>query len=264
VLRYRFVLLDVGGTLVGPRDSYGAVYRRVLGGLGLDLDTRRLDDAIRATADAVARRIPSGRDRFAHYPGGESEYWSRVVAEVLDRATGREAAPGLVQRALDRLQQAFGRTDAWHVYDDVVPALRQLRAAGVRLGVVSNWDSRLPRLLDRLGLAGYFAAVGVSHLERVEKPDPALFRLVLSRLGADPRDALHVGDVAELDLAGARAAGIDGLLIDRDGSSRGHETIRDLRDLERIAAGEDSRGVSRSRGGTAARASSAPSSGRSR
>ena len=119
------------------------------------------------------------------------------------------------------------------MYDDVVPVLEELRRLGMRLGVVSNWDSRLPRLLELLDLARHFEAVGVSHLEGVEKPDPELFRRVLSRLGAEPGDALHVGNVEETDLAGARAAGIDGVLIDRTGRV-GRSAWPDLRELPRL------------------------------
>lgn len=235
--RYPIVLFDVGETLVGPSDSYGGVYHRVLAGLGLELDKSLLERCIREAAAEIARRIPPGTDRFAHFDGGESEFWRRFVADVFHRATGRAAEPRYVGRALDRLWEAFGRTSAWHVYDDAVPTLDELRRNGARLGVVSNWDSRLPRLLERLGLADYFDAVAVSHIEGVEKPDPTIFRRVLGRLGGEAREALHVGNALELDVAGARAAGIDGVLLDRKGDFRGGGvTVRDLREVPRIAA----------------------------
>jgi putative hydrolase of the HAD superfamily len=235
--RYPIVLFDVGETLVGPRDSYGAVYHRVLAGIGVELDENLLEQCIRETSAEIARRIPPGTDRFAYFDGGESEYWRRFVADVFHRATGRAAEPRFVRRALDRLWEAFGRTSAWHVYDDTVPTLDKLHRGGARLGVVSNWDSRLPRLLELLDLAHYFDAVSVSHVEGVEKPDPTIFRRVLGRLGGEPREALHVGNVLELDLVGARAAGIDCVLLDRKGDIRGGgATVRDLRDLPRIAA----------------------------
>lgn len=234
--RYPIVLFDVGETLVGPSDSYGAVYHRVLKGLGVALDKNLLERSIRETSAEFARRIPPGTDRFAHFDGGESEFWRRFVADVFRRATGCAADPRFVQRALDRLWEAFGRTSAWHVYDDAIPTLDALRRSGVRLGIVSNWDSRLPRLLELLGLADYFDVVGVSHVEGVEKPDPAIFRRVLARLGGEAREALHVGNVFELDIVGARAAGIDAVLLDRKGDiQEGGATVRDLRDLPRIA-----------------------------
>jgi putative hydrolase of the HAD superfamily len=235
--RYPIVLFDVGETLVGPGDSYGAVYHRVLAGLGVALDKNVLEQSIRETSADLARRIPAGTDRFAYFDGGESEYWRRFVADVLHRVTGRASEARFVRLALERLWEAFGRASAWRVYDDALPALDALRRRGARLGVVSNWDSRLPRLLELLGLASYFEAVGVSHIEGMEKPDPAIFHRVLGRLGGNAREALHVGNVLELDVAGARAAGIDGVLLDRNGDVRGGGgTVRDLRELPRIAA----------------------------
>jgi putative hydrolase of the HAD superfamily len=238
MVRYPVVLFDVGGTLVGPRESYGAVYGRVLGRLGVELPAELLDRSIGQTSAEMARLIPAGRDRFTAFDGGESGFWLRFVDEVFRRAAGRRATPGFLRQALAGLWEAFGRTSAWRVHDDVLPTLEALRGQGARLGVVSNWDSRLSRLLELLELAGYFETIGVSHVEGVEKPDPALFLRVLERMGVDASDALHVGDVAELDLEGARAAGIDALLIDRDAAPGANSTIRDLREVPPIAAGQ--------------------------
>jgi putative hydrolase of the HAD superfamily len=234
--RYPIVLFDVGQTLVGPAESYGAVYYRVLVDLGVEVESVALERAIREVTAEMARRIPPGRDRFAHF-GGESGFWSRFVCDVLERATGRVADDRFARRALDSLWDAFGRPSAWRVFDDVLPTLDQLRRSGTRLGVVSNWDSRLPRLLELLDLGDYFETLAVSHIEGVEKPDAALFRRALERLDARPDQALHVGDVKELDVVGARAAGIDGILLDRQGREADDVvTIRDLRELPPIAA----------------------------
>jgi putative hydrolase of the HAD superfamily len=81
--------------------------------------------------------------------------------------------------------------------------------------VVSNWDSRLEGLLEDLGLAPHFDAVVVSHHVGIEKPNPGIFRRALELLEADASSTLHVGDVPELDLAGAESAGIDAVLVDR-------------------------------------------------
>ena len=215
--RYSIVLLDVGETLIGPRDSYGNVYSRVLATLGSELEAGLLDRCLRKTSAELAGEVPSGTDRFSRFAGGETEYWSRFFRKVYRSATGRSAEQRLAERALDLLWEAFGQPAAWRVYDDVVPTLEQLRRDGVRLGVVSNWDSRLPRLLEILDLAKYFETIGVSCREKMEKPNPEFFRRVLERIGGTPRETLHVGDVPELDLAGAKAAGIDAVLLDRAG-----------------------------------------------
>jgi putative hydrolase of the HAD superfamily len=235
-MRYPFVLFDIGETLIGPRRSYGEVYHRVLGDLGMDFPLERLERCLPETADEMTRSIPPGSDRFSHYPGGEEEYWTRFANTVYRKAGGGPLAAERERELLDRLREAFLQRSAWHVYDDVEPVLEELRRDGCRLAVVSNWDSRLPRLLEILGLAGHFDSIGVSHLERVEKPDPVIFRRVLERLGARPEQALHVGNLPHTDIVGARAAGIDGVLVDRSGSNGG--AIRDLRGLPALARGD--------------------------
>jgi putative hydrolase of the HAD superfamily len=85
--------------------------------------------------------------------------------------------------------------------------VRMLRERGLRLAVVANWDSALPEHLDRLGLARHFDTIVTSAEAGVPKPDPAIFRLALERLGAEPARALHVGD-EPVDEEGARSTGM--------------------------------------------------------
>ena len=106
---------------------------------------------------------------------------------------------------------------------------------GARLAAVSNWDSRLPRLLDALGIASHLDAVVVSSREGREKPDPAVFLAALERIGGNAGSTLHVGDRVDLDVRGARGAGIDAVLVDRTGARPG--SIRDFGALPAIVAG---------------------------
>ena len=234
-LRYPFVLLDAGGTLFAARDGFGSVYARVLGNHGIDHPADAWEAAFRATWRAVGQGMPSGTDRYGYWPGGEAEYWRRLVDGTVATVTGAPARSDIVNAALVELRREFRRPEAWRVYDDVVPALEELRSLGVRLAVVSNWDSRLPALLEAIGLARYMDAIVVSHLEGVEKPDPELFRRALRTLAAEPSQAIHAGDTPELDFAGAEAAGIAAVLIARDaGIAPGSRTVNDLRAMTAI------------------------------
>jgi putative hydrolase of the HAD superfamily len=235
-MRYPFVLLDAGETLFGPRESFGATYARVLGAMGIRRSAEVFEEAMRHTWREMDRTIPAGTDRYGHFAGGENAYWLRFARRTIERASGEAIPVELAAHALEGLRAAFRGPSAWRVFPDTVPALEVLREAGVRTGVVSNWDSRLPRLLDTLGLSRYFDAITVSHLEGVEKPSPALFHRALEKLGAHPGDALHVGDVPELDLAGAQAAGVDAVLVDRRGRfGASLPTIPDLSHLPLLA-----------------------------
>src|SRR5262245_5690637 len=235
-MRYRTVLCDVGGTLIGPRQSFGEIYARVLGRHGLSFPAQAFESALRAEWDEMNRAIPAGADRYSHFPDGESGFWLRVVRGTIGRVTGSAVPDGLPGPVLDALRDAFRDRDAWEVFADVVPTLEALRGEGVRLGVVSNWDSRLPAVLERLELASYFDAVTVSSLAGVEKPDPRIFHHALRELGATTGTTLHVGDLPETDLAGAHAAGLRGVLVDRAGRldpSLG--ALPDLRSLPALA-----------------------------
>jgi putative hydrolase of the HAD superfamily len=103
-------------------------------------------------------------------------------------------------------------------YPEVPDVLARLRERGARLAVVSNWDVSLHDVLERTALRPLVDAVVISAEEGVAKPDPAIFRVALEQLGATTAGALHVGDSVEHDVAGARAAGIEAVLVARDGA----------------------------------------------
>jgi putative hydrolase of the HAD superfamily len=97
--------------------------------------------------------------------------------------------------------------------DGTFATLERLRAAGLRLGVVSNSDGRVEAALTAAGLRDCFEVVIDSALFGSEKPDPAIFRAALQALGVAPNEALYVGDLYEVDVLGARAAGIEAILL---------------------------------------------------
>lgn len=119
--------------------------------------------------------------------------------------------------------------------------LAALRAQGLRLGVVSNWDTRLPEVLDRLGLAPFFDALVYSSAVGAEKPDRRIFEAALRDLGVLSCEALHVGDGRLEDVEGAQAVGMQALHLTR---GRGAGELRDLSRLPRLVAAEqDSRRI---------------------
>jgi putative hydrolase of the HAD superfamily len=230
------VLLDVGETLLAPRESFAAIYARVLSEIGFDRDREVFETALGQAWQEMSRLVPAGVDRYGHFPGGEAEYWLRFAGCAIERSGGAAPSPVFLEQALDRLREVFLRPESWQVYPEVEATLGSLKRDGARLAVVSNWDSRLHALLEVLGLASYFDAIVVSCETGFEKPSPVIFAKALEALGADPRSTLHVGDVPELDLEGARAAGIDAVLVDRRGRYPARpERLGDLGPLPRLA-----------------------------
>ena len=128
--------------------------------------------------------------------------------------------------------------DAATFYDDTVPTLQHLQEAGFKLAIVSNWDTPLDPLTERLGIAHYFDIIVASHDARVRsaKPDPHIFNYTLTAIGVSAAEAVHVGDTYEADIIGARNVGIRPILIDRDDTQAGRwkETIRSLTELPEL------------------------------
>jgi putative hydrolase of the HAD superfamily len=134
---------------------------------------------------------------------------------------------------LDDVLDALLGAIRFRAYPEVPGVLARLRAGGARLAVVSNWDVSLHDVLERTGLRGLVDAVVISAELGVAKPDPAIFRAALQRLGATADGAVHVGDSLEHDVAGARAAGLEAVLVARNGAvaPEGVRAVRSLADL---------------------------------
>jgi putative hydrolase of the HAD superfamily len=122
-----------------------------------------------------------------------------------------------VDAGTETLTDALLASLRFEAYADAAPALRALRAAGVRLVVVSNWDVSLHERLAETGLAGLVDAAVASATFGAAKPDPAIFARGLELAGAEPGDAWHAGDRLDADVEGALAAGIRPVLVARDG-----------------------------------------------
>lgn len=124
------------------------------------------------------------------------------------------------------------------LYDDTVPTLQHLREAGFKLAIVSNWDTPLDPLTERLGIAHYFDIIVASHDARVRsaKPDPHIFNYTLEAVGVSAEETIHVGDTYEADIIGAKNVGIRPILIDRDNTQIGrwHDTIQNLSELPEL------------------------------
>lgn len=122
------------------------------------------------------------------------------------------APPPPPLRHLPQVYQYYAHPDAWVLAPGAAAALARMRSAGLRLAVVSNFDTRLRPILLRLGIAHMFDAIVVSAEVGVEKPNPLIYEEALLRLGCGPSDVVHVGDDRRNDVWGARDAGVNAWL----------------------------------------------------
>ncbi len=208
---YRVVTFDVGGTLLRSEPTPAEIYATHLSRLGRKVDVEDAGPVFRDAWAEMQSRISPGEDRYNSVPGGERAWWGEFVRLVLDRLN--HDAPW--EALLDNLYAAFSEDAVWKVFPATRNTLKVLTERGVRLAVISNWDRRLPDILQKLELIDIFETVTVSAIEGVEKPAPEIFERTLDRLGVTPDQALHIGDSPQEDYTGAQHAGLEALLIDR-------------------------------------------------
>jgi putative hydrolase of the HAD superfamily len=106
---------------------------------------------------------------------------------------------------------------SYRAFPDAGETMARIASAGLRVGVVSNWDISLLDVLRRLGLHRSVDAVVTSATVGALKPDPAIFLAAADALGTAPAELLHVGDDPVADVDGARLAGAEGVLLARPG-----------------------------------------------
>ncbi len=219
------ILLDALGTLVELQPPAPLLRAELSERFGVSLDEIEAQQAIAAEIAFYRAHLDEGRDE-------QSLALLRArCAEAL-----RDALPDTAQRRLpaaSELVEPLLGSLRFRLYADVRPALEHFRTRGLGLVVVSNWDVSLHAVLGALGLASVLDGIVTSAEARVRKPSGAIFERALRLAGASGRDAIHVGDGLEEDVAGARAAGIEPILLRRDGAAApsGIRTIASLSEL---------------------------------
>jgi putative hydrolase of the HAD superfamily len=214
--RYRAVLLDAYGTLIMLDRPVQRLRESVAARLGADVSRAQAEAAIRAEIGHYAAHCQSARDRPS------LAVLRCDCAAVVMRQLGLSAGPA---QSLEVLSDAI----ALRAYPDASATLAMLRRRGLATAVVSNGDCSLADALEQNRLS--VDVVVDSATAGAAKPDPRIFQTALAQLALAPWQALHVGDSEHTDGEGARAAGIDVVILDR--SSRPQPgTIASLLELE--------------------------------
>ena len=211
------VLFDAGGTLI-------------------HLDGERVSHAARIAYDAAAFR--RGHDAaldevrrwvLANPRSTDAERFPLFLATILARLGVPDSER---RRVVGAICAEHGRANLWsRGAEDAPETLEALRRRGYRLAVVSNADGRVRALLETAGLAEYFEFVVDSSEVGVEKPDPRIFHAATGRLELPPSACAYVGDIYEIDILGARAAGLEAILIGNGEAPDGIARISTLSEL---------------------------------
>jgi putative hydrolase of the HAD superfamily len=212
VREVKVIFFDAVGTLIEIRGCVGEIYSRAAREFGFEAEPRILQlNFERSFRRPPPLAFPAGTPEAA-LTELEKGWWRNLVEAVF---TGLGSFPRFDQ-FFDEIFERFRGRESWRVYDDVAPALTELKRRGLKLGVISNFDSRLYDLLRACRLDHFFDSVHISTRVGAAKPDPAIFRAAVNHYAVEARRAWHVGDSLREDVEGAMAAGVNAILLDRN------------------------------------------------
>lgn len=209
------VFFDLYGTLAGFRPSRYEIQSEALADFGITV-----------TPDGILRGYYLA-DAFMSYQNATkpvrslSREENRVFFAEYERRVLRGAGVEVSQDEAWQIWRRIRKIDyGLALFDDTIPALETCRQMGLTVGLISNMNQSGDELAGSMGLLPYLDFSITSHEVGAEKPSPIIFERALERAGARPEDAVHVGDQLSSDVAGAANAGINPVLLDRDGNHR--------------------------------------------
>jgi putative hydrolase of the HAD superfamily len=210
-MRYRAVFFDAGGTLIDPHPSFTELLATTLTDQGFPVEHQQVVDGLPAVAD-VFLQAAEDRELWTTSDERSRRFWGRFYRLLLG---GLGIPDGDIERLGDRLYGVFTDPANYRLLPDAPAVLDKLRDAGAILGLVSNFEAWLERLLEHLDVARYFPVRVISGIEGVEKPDPEIFRIALQRAEVPAADAVYVGDNPVFDALPAEEAGMAAVIVDR-------------------------------------------------
>ncbi|MDP3936682.1 MAG: HAD-IA family hydrolase, partial [Deltaproteobacteria bacterium] len=206
-------------TLFHIRGSLGEIYAASMARHGAQMPSQAIEMRFRkAFASAPPLSFPGATGEVLQRL--ERVWWRTLVAEVMLPA----GAFPRFQDCFNELWDLFQTGQGWELDPEAKQLLDHLAAQGYRMGIISNFDSRLRPLLRDLGIADHFQSVTLATEEGVMKPNPEIFRRVMQRHDLQPGEAIYVGDNPRRDVEGARAAGMTPVLVVRPRFVPGWET----------------------------------------
>ena len=223
---YTTVFFDAANTLLYPFPSVGTLYAEVAARYGISTTATEVQTAFRHAWGQIQPQAQADPVRYGVNEPDGRRFWHSLVHQTFAQIS----LPDNFDTFFDELYHLFAQPDAYRLFPESLEVLQQLQQRNYRLGVISNWDNRLTRILDGLGLTSYLQHVSISAVVGWEKPHREIFQQALNAMGTAPHQALHIGDSLSEDIQGAAQAGLQPLWLQREDSPQSdYPVIQDLR-----------------------------------
>ena len=209
----KVIYLDAFGTLFGVKGSVGELYSNLARTADVSTDPYAVNRAFYKSFSR-SERLAFPNVSPEAIPELEYRWWKTIVAETFEQVGALEKFDDF-DTFYAGLYGYFETAAPWQVYSDTHASLQRWRGNGIQLGVISNFDSRLHRVLSVLSLADYFQSVTISTEVGAAKPSAKIFATALEKHSCQANQAWHIGDSQAEDYVGARMAGLRPILITR-------------------------------------------------
>jgi putative hydrolase of the HAD superfamily len=202
-MTFRAVLFDAAETLFTTRGSVGEIYSSVARKYGAQASSEEIQAAFLKNFQGAGPLAAADQKRW----------WRNIVYQVFKQVGMFDNFERFFEEVYDRFRDSQG----WVLFPETLDVLEQLQQWHLKLGIISNFDSRIYSVLDSLEIRHFFDAVVLSSETGFCKPDPEIFAAGSSAIGVPPAEALFVGDSPQDDVEAAIRAGFAAVLIDRTG-----------------------------------------------
>ena len=208
----RLITFDATNTLFKVCGSVGNMYAKTAYKYGITTSPEKLDNNFRKGFKQFNTEYPN----FGQAVGMSSqEWWNGVVAVSFNG----EIESHILNSISSDLYDNFTKKSHWELFADVIPTLEHFKNKDIKLGVLSNFDERLPVIITELGLEKYFTFILASQNTKWYKPLPQIYQHAAAMVAkVSPTEAVHIGDNVELDFKAAKNAGMDAYLLLRESS----------------------------------------------
>jgi putative hydrolase of the HAD superfamily len=226
--RIKAVFFDAADTLFYINNGLGNVYSSVAAKYGSTPDPKLLkaafSNAFHSAPPLVFGELSSEERRVS-----EKKWWHSVVKKVFEEVGMFDEFDSY----FDELFEVF-RHGAWRLFPETQRVLSALEKGRFKLGLISNFDTRVYDVCQALGIYRYFRSFVISSEAGFAKPSPEIFEIALNEQGVSAEESLHIGDSIEHDILGAKALGISAVLLDREGRYDYRDDIRKIKDLGEV------------------------------
>lgn len=217
-MKIKAVLFDLVGTLIYVKDSVGTVYSIVANGFGYETNPDLLNKSFKEIFNS--KESPTGGNEK------EKSWWKDLVRDVF-KTSGYELGDSF-DSIFETIFKEFSASSSWGIYPEVESTFLSLKNLNLKIGLISNFDSRLESLLDNLKIKNHFDLLVYSGKVGFSKPNKKIFLHALNELNLIPEEVIYVGDDLNNDFYPALDLGMNALLIDRHNSIDNSKTIQNL------------------------------------